>query len=266
MPSKEAKIIEIVGGHAPYLHKDVGIEIELESYSKPFPSPPVGWLYFGDGSLHADYSVEYVTSEPINIEDVDKELDKLKNILDFDNIYESIRTGVHVHVNCLDLTIKEVITFILVYLSMERILVKFCGPNRDGNHFCLKSSDAGYLIFTIGKLIESNNLNVVATNDIRYSSINLNSLIKFGTLEFRAMQTYKNLDKIEEWCNILYNIKKYSKGVNNNKEIAESISHMSPGMWVRSVVGEKYYDMIKYEGLDEDVMKDVRNIQEIIYR
>ncbi len=64
-------------------------------------------------------------------------------------IEDSGRAGVHVHVNCQELNIIQLYNFITLYLIFEDSLVKWCGPDRVGNLFCLRAKDAEWLLFNL---------------------------------------------------------------------------------------------------------------------
>lgn len=246
---------------------DIGVEIELEGRRAPFPIAAKGWRSEHDGSLRGEYAIEYVTNGAIPIDQVGTAIDRLKTRIDNSDVQvvDSIRAGVHIHVNCHDMTLKQVFNFAFVYLAMEHALVKYCGDDREGNLFCLRASDAEYLPYLIQHAYEGDRLNTLNTMDIRYSSLNFQSLFKFGTLEFRAMKTFTDLRRIKEWAHILYNIKQYSMTIDHPRQIAEDISFNSPELWVSNAVGAEYFNLIKYRDLENDVMNDLRRIQPILY-
>jgi len=265
----ETTVSDYIGAYGDHIDKDsVGIEIELESDITPFPTAPAGWNSHVDNSLKSKFSKEYV-SKPIKFEDVEKYIHRLQNKLQKSNcnILDSVRPGVHIHLNMLPSTLGQVINTTLTYLAMERTLVKFCGHNREGNLFCLRSSDAKYLLYILGRAIRGPEyFSDLHTDNIRYSSVNLNSIFKHGTLEFRAMRTDPTLNNIEDWVNILHKIKVYGCNMESSKLIPEEISFYGPDLWCKNVLGEDLFKKVNYKGLEDDIIKDMRNIQFLIYR
>lgn len=262
----ETKVSDFIGFNADIPDNAVGIEIEVEGEIQPFPTAPAGWTSHEDGSLKAMYQKEYV-SRPIPITEVDINLTTLKNkLVKYEAvIMDSIRAGVHIHINVLNYTLEQVLKIAYTYLAMERVLVKFCGPNREGNLFCLRASDADYLLYCIRLAVTSEDFHILSTDSIRYGSLNLSSIFKHGTLEFRAMKTEPDLSKIEDWAKILHKIKLYGSKLETPSKIADEISFYSPDLWVKKVLGDKLYDLVKYKGMDQDIMRDLRNIQYILY-
>lgn len=253
-------------GFNPY-HGDVGIEIELESNLDPFPNAPKGWRSEVDGSLKAEFSVEYVTNNELKFEDVPEAIDRVRKRISNIKLVEGVRSGVHVHINCQQLTVKETMLFAFTYLAMEIPLVKFCGDDREGNLFCLRAVDAEYLVDKIYYSLTKDNLNYLihSGNSLRYSSLNFASLNKYGTLEFRAMKTYPELAKIEDWVEILRRIKSYGENLNKAVDIAYQISLESPENWMQNILGEELYKKVRYDGIEKDIMNGLRLIQPLLH-
>ncbi len=93
---------------------DVGVEIEVEAkYPLPQVNTPV-WSTHTDGSLR-DYALEYVT-KPIKIKDVPSAIQFLKTAIEPSAPKRSVRAGVHVHVNCQQITNEDLIKYIALYV------------------------------------------------------------------------------------------------------------------------------------------------------
>lgn len=190
----------------------IGIELEVEGNKFPKTSGstptnsriPKQWQYTKDGSLRGVDNAEYVLREPIAFEEVPKAVkdlwemfDKYGSVLD-----ESNRTSVHVHLNFQHLYLNNLASFIAMYVSLEDILTNYCGDHRVGNLFCLRVKDAPGILTTACKFIKSS-----ASTDIRdsmhYAGMNLRSLVKFGSVEIRAMRGVTKQDDLLEWVSIL---------------------------------------------------------------
>ena len=244
--------------------KDIGIEIELEGTNLKYP---IGRYWNGkpDGSLRG-HSMEYILKSPVHRDKTKSRLFSLKTELeDFGStLNPSDRCGVHIHVNCQDLIVKEVINFAIVYLILENLLVEMCGENRIGNLFCLRASDAETIISTLRRCKQENSLDFIQHNRYRYASINLAALSKFGSVEFRAFQTPKNIMKIQGWIDILLRIKDASLEFKDAHDIIESVSFGGPEVFVRNILGA-YAKNITLEGREHLITEGVRRVQEIAY-
>lgn len=260
----ELNIRDIVG-----LNKvggDVGVEIEMEGNCR-FPwEISKYWKAEEDGSLRG-YSVEYVMRQPMELKKVKSALNLLKEEMAAYGarpVY-SERAGVHVHVNVQELTLKQVISTALVYYCLEHALVRYCGENREGNHFCLRAEDAGFIIDAVESVIQRGRMNALNNEDIRYASLNFCSLVKYGSLEFRSMETQPDLSKILEWSTMLVSLRDYAKDLKDYTEIPTDISAYGPTGWARKVLGEEMFNLINYPEFDRDVMRCVRPIQHLFY-
>jgi hypothetical protein len=256
------KVYEIFGlGITP---GDVGIEIEVEGNKTPMLPISLApfWKLTGDNSLRGP-SGEYVLKKPMKLQKALDSVDMLKEVWDVNGFKakHSIRAGVHIHINCQELTLNELWRFAFLYYTFETVLTKYCGPNRAGNHFCLRFKDAEYLFFILEQAICHKGLGSLYTDSIRYSSLNYCSLSKYGSLEFRAMETEPTLEKTKAWAEILLRLKEYAvKELNSVSEIPEQLSYHGPSNLLNKIVGE-HFQALDYPLIDQDIMQDFRNIQ-----
>ena len=244
---------------------DIGIEIEMEGNKHFPPDYDHWWKNTEDNSLRG-YCIEYITNRPIKIGEVKDYLQHLKKILEEKGIqiYDSFRAGVHVHVNCLDLNTTQLGNFAALYYCMETALTRFCGTKREGNFFCLRLKDAEYPLTLLTSSLANNNISPLNTDDLRYAALNLRSLFRHGTLEFRAMETTPNLEKIRPWVEILYRLKEYAVKMGDRKLISYDISYFGPKTWIGKILGPDLLELLDYPDLERDVIKDMRLVQELI--
>ena len=244
--------------------KDIGIEIEMEGQHLPIGIPKF-WQAAHDGSLRGE-SIEYILRAPIHRSKTSSRLLYLKKYLK-DNgaiLAPSDRCGVHIHVNCQELTENQVLNFAILYLIFEAILVKWCGEDREGNLFCLRASDAEYIIQGLIQCRQNSSLRHMQNNRFRYASINMAAIKKFGSVEFRAMGTPKNLSSIQLWIEMLLKIKKASLGYREPHEIVEDLSLIGGIEYVKRVFGPLYKHLICPD-LHQLCIEGVQRVQPIAY-
>ena len=254
----------------------IGIEIEMEGQNLNFPNNP-GWFMKGDGSLRGD-SMEYIIRGAKKPEDVPKYLDKLIRALMINNLERGVapavltpsdRCGVHIHVNVQHNTFFEVFNFIFLYLMLEKVLVEYCGESRTGNLFCLRSSDAEYFIDKMIMCRKNSDFEHLfpGRDTLRYASVNPGAIYKFGSVEFRALRTPKDLTTIYEWVKILLRVKDAS--IQMLDDPADAIEGYSK-------YGEdRYFDLImgdmapvlrkKVKDIDQKMLDGMRLTQDIAY-
>lgn len=257
---------------------DIGLEIEVEGENLPrMMKGNKYWRIEDDGSLRGE-SAEYVFKKPINIGKVWEALVCLSEQYKKhqSKVGEPFRAGTHVHINCQELNMVELFNFITLYIIFENLLIKGCGKNRQGNLFCLSSSDAEYLLFglrvglknvegfkEIGHLINF----FMQGDEIRYSSMNLSAIKKYGSLEFRAMKSTPNMQEIFDWVRVLFTIKTAALKFENPAQIMSEFSLNGVEKFMTNTLGEAFTK--KYMKVSDnyraDLFSGVRNAQEIAF-
>lgn len=225
---------------------DIGIEIEVEG--KRLPPKNQYWNKDKDGSLKPTHeAAEYILRQPVKLAEVGGVLDTLKKAFkeagsEVDNTY---RAGIHVHVNVQDLSMSEMITMVLLFIIVEDMYIKFCDKTRQGNHFCLRTSDASYFTECLWAACEQNDPHLFQTDDLRYSAINLQSLHKYGSIEFRALESTQDYAKILTWCNMLHKLKLGAKLYRSPAHLVSSFSQDGFGI-LKEILGEYYLPLTAY--------------------
>jgi hypothetical protein len=216
---------------------DLGVEIEVEG--RNLPEAPMGWRGEHDGSLRGE-SREYVLTKPQTIAQVDTRIKRLKRAFS-DNggsIDDSVRAGVHVHVNVRHLTIPKLANFMAAYLVLEELLLKHCGEFREGNLFCLRSCDAEYLLYYLSMYLQPDRVRLLGSDDVvRYSAMNVCSLPRYGSLEFRALRTPQDLDKVTAWASVLLNLRKVAEGYENPQKL---LANFNPMEFTKKFLGNSF--------------------------
>ena len=246
---------------------DVGIEIEVEGASLPQHMGRY-WRVEYDGSLRGE-SCEYVLAKPLPIHETKEALQYLREqyIAAGTRVKKSPRCGVHVHINCQEMGIVELYNFMCLYLIFEELLVKWCGPDREGNLFCLRAQDAEYLTYSLVRAAKEKEFRrTFGTDDLRYASMNVKALATYGSLEFRAMRGTRDMRTIHKWVGILYNLKEMAKEFGNPQEIVMAMSQDGADMLLHQVFKREHRGVITSNGgWEESVMNGVRRIQDIAF-
>lgn len=200
---------------------DLGVEQEVEGVNLPHLDTAV-WRSERDHSLRGECK-EYVMRNPMTLEETKTAVNELLNHFQGGNsqFVESVRAGVHVHLNVQEINVVELYNLIFLYYCVEDILLDFCGPTRKGNLFCLGLSHSEYTADVIGNALKRKDLTVFSDEVIRYSALNLCSLSKYGSVEFRAMRSANDVQLINTWCEIIHNLRDVACSYNNPKEILE---------------------------------------------
>lgn len=244
---------------------EFGVEIEVEGEN--LPGKLKYWTVERDGSLNEN-GLEYVLAKPSSLQDTFAALEELEGrykAMDSE-IYDTVRAGIHVHINTQSLDMVQLHNFILTYLIFENLLVSYCGESREGNLFCLRAKDAKALPLMIRESLKRQRFAFYADEDFRYASINLMALHRYGSLEFRAMRSTNDFDAIRNWILLLKDVKDFSLKFDDPTKIVESLSQGGFHLFAKECFGERINLFGKTdEELTEYVKSGARISQSIAY-
>lgn len=195
---------------------DAGIEIETETI-KPYREPELKyWRCVPDGSLR-DFGREYVLNGPMKSVEIKEALEEIRACnKKFKFEKDRISTSVHVHLNMQRENWLTLANFVVAYLMVENVLIKFSGPDRLSNLFCLPACDAEGVVTNLDYMlngIAKFNFRAVVQdeNRVKYGALNCAPLSKFGSIEIRSFRGETDVDVIYEWVQILLELKNFSK-------------------------------------------------------
>lgn len=179
-----------------------GTELEIESVAG---CPGNSWNKTTDGSLRNE-GAEFI-SPPLQTKDL---IDGFKKIHTSFQKYPqfpkfSERTSIHVHINCLDLTLAQTRQIILWYALFEPVFFSMVAPNRKNNIHCVPL-DQTHL-----SGIYKRDLNTMASKWSKYTALNVCPLSTQGTIEFRHMEGHDDAAKFEWWLKTIENLWAYGK-------------------------------------------------------
>lgn len=219
------------------------LAVELEYEGRAFPREgslltSAGWTSHSEGSLRGSENIEYVSGAPVSLEQLGRNLTALDSLFKSNNtrVDATYRAGTHVHVNVQKLSLKQVITYLCVYLTLEEIMADWCEPYRKLNHHCLLSKDAEGMVVNLVKALERDEIKTVLTDTFRYGSVNTASLMKFGSLEFRLMESTRDFTRVFRWAKVLKQMKDYSLKFDNPVEFVEEVKRIGYETTINSIL------------------------------
>lgn len=223
-------------GKKTYPEPRVGLELEYEKCQGPIDIMSDLWHTDIDHSLRTG-GIEFI-SRPLRRAQLHDAVIEMLAYANSAGAKVTPRCGLHVHVNATHMTWKELYQFIVYYTLLEPHLFNEMAPGREMSHFCvptwtntalteymyadglkLKSGvripgvkaiswpkAAAYMSgsVTTGKSF------LRMLNTPKYAALNLASLKKFGTLEFRQAPSSLDGKFIEKWTNLLLDIQQVS--------------------------------------------------------
>jgi len=173
------------------------------------------WTYHEEGSLK-DHGAEYVFATPLFGVDAYNALEWLVAHAKDSGWKCTKRTGIHVHLDVRDLTVPQLAGMSIVYAAVEPLLYHWIGDGRDSSHFCIPLYRADEALLGTCSIIrcafkddktDGHSTLGEAEAFQRYAGYNLQALHKFGSVEFRQLQTTHDLGRITDWINIIMSLK-----------------------------------------------------------
>ena len=107
------------------------------------------------------------------------------------------RGSTHIHMNCQDLTWRQLRNVLLCCAWAEPFLIEMAGKGRRGNLFAMSYRDAPLGWTEIINSIRARFLRLY--NDTHYMAISFYSLTHLGTIEFRMPPSSRNADEAITW-------------------------------------------------------------------
>ena len=221
---------------------DLGLEFECEGRD-PLPMPHnATWTTHEEGSLRG-FGMEYVTNGPINMDQVYKEVEGLvKHVKKEARVLEdSPRTSWHIHKNVGFYVPNQLHTAICAYWLLEPILMKYCGPDRERNMYCLQLKHAEGVAMAVKEDYHKKRPFAELLNDqIRYGGQNVNAIPKYCSLEYRGMRGTYDPDVVYTWANVINTVHERSKGYANPQVLMDRFFIMTPEQFVDSLLPEDF--------------------------
>lgn len=194
----------------------LGVEVEVERYK----AYDVNHIYSGYWTAKKDDSLrnngmEMVFAEPLAGADAVSAIKWLCEQAVTHKWVVSKLTGLHVHVDIRNLELEQFKNFCAVYSLVEPLIYNWVGRNRFENMFCLPWYMAEVDLKAISKIAKEGEDDPARAREFleglsKYSGLNIHAVHKFGTAEFRMLETTFDVARILDWVNILLSLKKYA--------------------------------------------------------
>jgi hypothetical protein len=256
-----------------------GIEVECEGIRVNWGGEDVDilkdWDPHNDGSLRpykGHPPAEWVFKGPVKYK---KAVERVNSLFDYfakkkATLITSNRTSIHVHFNMGDKTVYQLVNLYILFTIIEDLMDRYCGEDRNGNLFCLSSRHADEQLRWINDVCFKE-MQIRYREQNRYCSLNLASMTKFGTVEFRGMRGLDNAADVLSWLSIINEFCDYAcYKMNNPAKLIEEISVKRPVGFLREIFSKENFVKLTH-GLDEDVIdqsiyEGLRLVQMLCYK
>ncbi len=244
----------------------LGMEFELEDVSDEVDTPEYYEVH-GDGSLRN--GAEYVFIEPLAGEHVISAIEVMEEFMDEHDFEVSERTSTHIHINMSDAGSTAALCstmFALVYM-IEPAIFRAADENRKWCGYCqplsdmpqqrvldLMSEDTGS--FRNGVYGES-------ASD-RYFGLNMRSLSRHGTIEFRYFPGWVDKDTTISWVNLVTEIRAAAEAIGS---VSNMLSLGASAVSLRGILQEVMktsYSMISDRMEDSEIERRAAHLSAIL--
>lgn len=237
----------------------VGIEVELEKYSDV--GNHVYWRAEHDGSLR-EGGVEFVLRQPLTGLDLEKSIKELYADVLSKEYATSPRTSTHVHIDARDMSVEHLRAMVFIYTMFERMIYDKVAPEREDSFYCtpLYNSVKHRRIFS--KALEQ----LEFTACPKYSGLNLKSLVRYGSVEFRMYEGLTNSKDLTKWVKMLMRLKSGTKQYENVPlaDVLKMYSENTAESIIRAVFGDMAEDLLKDGEYNSRLKSSMRSAQDLL--
>ncbi len=207
--------------HTPPQLGDIGAELEIEGLQ--LPKNVSGWAIHAEHSLRGDGGRlvaqgedlidtprEYVTNGAYALHQLTDRLNHLHAVLTRAGTAVKLtpRASTHFHVNMQGETLRAAFGFMLVYCIVEPVLLRLCGPQRNGNLFCIPCYETGDLpdfVRNCETALSRSSFQYWPQDGGsgvrgKYSALNTDPLTRYGSIELRCFPNSYDPKQITEWA------------------------------------------------------------------
>jgi Putative amidoligase enzyme len=226
-----------------------GVEIENELTSREM-SPDFlklledyGWARTADGSLRGN-GYEFISppSSKTELLDFFKKMTPVAKKLRWSY---SRRTSVHIHINVADLTFEQLYSFIALYYIFEGLLYETTQEVRKDNTFCVSRSmeSKAMLLYLLQNKELLENL-PKDEGEMKYASLNIHPLRRFGTVECRIFHTTFDYKDFKLWLDFFNALKVFVMKPCTLTDVKQLFIDLAPEEFTRAILGKETGDAL----------------------
>lgn len=241
----------------------VGLEVELEAFQGTEAARSLTyWNLTHDGSLR-EGGVEFVLKQPLTGYDLESSItelyDKVINVCSYDS---NQRTSVHVHIDVRDISVEHLRRIVFVYSMFERFIYDLVSPEREHSFYCTPLFNSVLHRKIVARALDNYNFNRCP----KYSGINLRTIQKYGSLEFRMHHGMTKQTNLKQWIRLLLKLRTGTLMYEDvpMEDILRMYSENSAEHVLRAVLGEDLYVQTVKDGYNDRLKQSMRSAQDIL--
>jgi hypothetical protein len=211
-----------------------GIEIEVENVRIPDNLSDTNWQTAADGSLR-NAGVEFLSNGPWLKGTVEREVPKFYQWMDRYEYTTGMRTSTHVHASVLGKTNVQVAAICTLYVLMEPLLYRYCGPLREENIYCVPWYRGTDELEYVQHLMQGHWRHI--NESCKYSGLYLEPICRFGTLEFRQAPVFPTAELLLTWVDVIERI--VESGFDTPEHVLDTFRELTVDEFVEGIFGER---------------------------
>lgn len=194
----------------------IGFELELEG---PFPHNNIaGWNIHGDGSLRD--GIEYVFRGPAGGDEAVQRINSMAEFIARNDVEPTFRCSSHIHMDVSDLNISELRRLVATYCIFEDVMFDHCEMYRRFSNFCTPYFvNDNYLTIARQYFHQNVGNTGVFSNFPKYSSFNLQTVPRLGTVEFRGSHALTTADGMMSLAKRMMHLKRLATEIKTADDI-----------------------------------------------
>lgn len=230
-----------------------GIEVEVEGFREE-PRRAEGWKWqiIDDGSLRNN-GAEFLSNQPWDMATCVEQVNMLYDAIAHRGYVSNVRTGIHVHANCLDYTIEQVGGILATYCILEPLLFAVCGEEREEGIYCVPWYRAPDQVDIARSFLAGAWQGVGGT--CKYSALYLEPLRRFGTIEFRQAPTFESRSDMIRWIELVDRLITFGKE-QTAESVVELYNEIGAEALIRRVFGTYADEVIALVDDVDDLIDD----------
>ena len=197
--------------------QNAGIDVSVEGYNHTTRNH---WKIVTDGSLNGFNALELVSPVLQGQAGLD-ELQIVCQVLKQKNAYINRSCGLHVHFDAEHIGLAQTKNVLINYARYENLIDSFMPQSRRANYYCktLRQHEA--------KIDAATSIqNIASRMGCRYFKVNMQSYLRYKTIEFRQHSGTIEFEKISNWVLFLHNLVEYSRTSRVQNPTMETLSQI----------------------------------------
>lgn len=219
-----------------------GVELEYEQCHGLAPAPPALWNVTRDGSLRNN-GLEFV-SQVLRPDQLDRALDRMNTFLEGTDAEAHPRCGTHVHLNMRPCTIGNLYSLIVLHTLLEFSMFERFAPDRVTSAFCVPLSmnyQFQQAAFRANEMVRRDNevWPLELCRGHKYSAVNCGPLTRFGSLEFRYLNSTRDFAFLRTWIDALTAMWNVARLYNEPGDVIDWYEEDGLGSLQQEIIGEE---------------------------